>query len=54
MEQWLKDAKEQAQNEAENFVQDMRDIAERNNIEPEWFIEEVIKNIHKIKDAYSE
>ena len=51
MEQWLKDAKVQAQNEAENFVRDMRYIAEQNNIEPEWFIEEVVKNIHKIKDV---
>ncbi|WP_155834546.1 hypothetical protein [Butyrivibrio sp. FC2001] len=51
MEQWLKDAKVQAQNEAENFVRDMQYIAEQNNIEPEWFIEEVVKNIHKIKDV---
>lgn len=52
MEQWLKDAKAQAQNEAENFVQDMRYVAEQNNLEPDWFIEEVIKNIHKIKDTH--
>ncbi|MCR5773166.1 MAG: hypothetical protein K6G87_18245 [Butyrivibrio sp.] len=53
MEKWLRDAKKQAQSEAECFVQDMQYIAEQNNIEPEWFIEEVVKNIHKIMDTYN-
>ena len=50
MEQWLKDAKELARSEAENFVEDMTGIASRHDLEPEWFIEEVVKNIHQMKN----
>lgn len=49
MEKWLKDAKELAKSEAEYFVENLKDIADANNLDAEWFVEEVIKNIHKIK-----
>lgn len=49
MEQWLADAKRKAKNEAEYFVENMREIANELNIDPEWFIEEVVKNIHAVK-----
>ena len=44
MEQWLKDAKELAHSEAEDFIKNMNDIASKYDLEPEWFIEEVVKN----------
>ncbi len=50
MEQWIKDAKELAKSEAEAFVENMKDIASANDLEEVWFIEEVIKNIHNIKE----
>ncbi len=51
MEQWLKDAKELAHSEAEDFIKDMNDIASKYDLEQEWFIEEVVKNIHQIKNT---
>lgn len=51
MEQWLKDAKELARSEAKDFIKDMTDIASKYDLEPEWFIEEVVKNIHQIKNT---
>ena len=50
MEQWIKDAKELAKSEAEDFVENMKYIASANNLEEVWFIEEVVKNIHTIKE----
>lgn len=50
MEQWIKDAKELAKSEAEAFVENMKDIASVNNLDEIWFIEEVIKNIHNMKE----
>lgn len=50
MEQWIKDAKELAKSEAESFVENMKDIASANNLDEIWFIEEVVKNIHNIKE----
>lgn len=50
MEQWIKDAKELAKSEAEAFVVNMKDVASANDLEEVWFIEEVIKNIHNIKE----
>ncbi len=49
MEQWLKEAKEIAKSEAMNFVENMKSIADEKDLEPEWFLEEVVKNIHRIK-----
>lgn len=48
-EQWLIDVKRQAKDEAEYFVENMREIANELNIDPEWFIGEVVKNIHITK-----
>lgn len=49
MEQWLKEAKDRAKVEAECFIECMRSIAEEENIDTIWFIDEVIKNIHNLK-----
>ena len=48
MEQWLKNAKEAAKWQAECFVKDMEEIACEDNLDPQWFITEVIKNINSI------
>ena len=50
MEQWIKEAKDRAKAEAECFIEDMKNIADKDNIDPIWFIDEVIKNIHSLKD----
>ena len=50
MEQWIKDAKELAKYEAETFVENMKYIASTNNLDDVWFIEEVVKNIHNMKE----
>ena len=49
MEQWLKDAKDRAKTEPGCFIDDMRYIAETEDLDPIWFIDEVIKNIHELK-----
>ena len=49
MEDWLKNAKELAKFEAECFVKNLTDVADANDLDAEWFVEEVLKNIHKIK-----
>ena len=51
MEKWIKEAKERAKAEAEFFVESMVEIADEMNIERTWFVEEVVKHIHKIKDG---
>ncbi len=51
MDNWLIDAKEKAKSEAKEFIEDMTDIANKLNIEPIWFIEEVVKNIHQLKES---
>lgn len=48
MDNWLVDAKERARLEAEDFIENINDVANRLNIEPIWFIEEVVKNIHNL------
>ena len=48
-EKWITEAKERAKEEAEQFVENMQYIAELEDIDEEWFIEEVVKNIHKIQ-----
>lgn len=54
MEDWLKDAKELAKSEAEYFIENLTDVANANDLDAEWFVEEVIKNIHKIKGKPNE
>ena len=51
MDDWLVDVKERAKSEAKDFIENMNDIANRLNIEPIWFIEEVVKNIHQLKES---
>ena len=51
MNDWLVDAKERAKSGAKDFIENMNDIANRLNIEPIWFIEEVVKNIHQLKGS---
>ena len=50
MEEWLKQAKNRARVEAECFFEEMKEIADEENLEQEWFIEEVVKNIHLLKN----
>ena len=54
MEQWLKDAKEQARIQAEIMVSDIRDMAYDLDVEKWWFFEEVIKHVHRIKEKEGE
>jgi hypothetical protein len=49
MEKWLEDAKKIAKSEAEDFIENMNYLADSKNLDREWFIEEVVKNIHKLK-----
>lgn len=53
-EKWLIEAKQTAKEQAEDFVSYMKTIADEKNLEPEWFIEEVLKNIHKLKGKAKE
>ncbi len=50
MEEWLHQAKIRAETEAKLFVDEMQLVAEANDLDFEWFIEEVVKNIHKEKE----
>ena len=50
MEQWLKEAKALPQSEVKDFIENMNTIVSKYDLEPEWFIEEVVKNIHQIKN----
>lgn len=50
MEQWIVEAKDLAKNEAKEFVENMREVAFTNHLDDIWFIEEVVKNIHNIKE----
>ena len=54
MEDWLKDAKTLALSEAEYFVSNLKDVAEANHLDAEWFIEETVKCIHRIKNSTDE
>ena len=42
--------KNRARVEAECFFEEMKEIADEENLEQEWFIEEVVKNIHLLKN----
>lgn len=53
MEDWLKEAKEKAKEEAQDFVDSMYYVADKNDIDREWFLEEVVNNIHKIKNKHN-
>ena len=47
---WLQEAKNRAEFEADVFIEEMKSLAEQSNIEVTWFLEEVIKNLNKIKN----
>ena len=49
-EQWLIEAKQTAKIQAELFIDHMKRIADEENLEPVWFIEEVVANIHRMKE----
>ncbi len=49
MDNWLEEAKEVAASEARRIIEELTDVANEKDLEPEWFIEEVVKNIHKLK-----
>lgn len=49
MDQWLKDAKNRAKDEAEYIIHSLKEIAATESIDERWFIDEVIKNIHNLK-----
>lgn len=46
---WLEEIKNIAHEEAEVFVNDMEHLANEHDIEPDWFINEVLSNVRKIK-----
>ena len=52
MEQWLVDAKDRAKREAEEIVENLREIAFTESLDDEWFVEEVVKNIHRLKTQH--
>ena len=45
---WIDNSKFRAKAEATYFVGDMEKIASDLDVDSAWFIEEVIKNIHKL------
>ena len=47
--EWLEEIKKIARAEAELFFADMERTAYKNNVEPVWFIEEVLLNVRKMK-----
>lgn len=49
MDKWLKEAKERAEEEAKDFIENMHLTADSLDIERDWFIDEVVKSIHKLK-----
>lgn len=50
MEQWLINAKKRAKIEAQEIVDNLKKIAITESLDEIWFIEEVVKNIHNIKE----
>lgn len=49
MDDWLKEAKERAREEATTFISLLNEVADELNVEKEWFIEETVKNVHQLK-----
>ena len=52
MEKWLKEAEEIPKSEAADFIENMNKVASDHDLEPEWFIEEVVKNINNLKGEH--
>ena len=51
MEQWIADAKDRAKVEAQDIVDNLKEIAFTEHLDEIWFIDEVVKNIHVIKET---
>lgn len=50
MEQWIIDAKNRAKIEAQEIIDNLKEIAFTESLDEVWFIEEVVKNIHNMKE----
>lgn len=50
MEKYILDAKERAKDEAERFIEKMCLVARDIDVDDEWFLEEVKKNIKLTKE----
>lgn len=48
-ENWLADAKKAARSEAEYIVNNLRSVADKNCVDPDWFISETLRYVR----AYS-
>lgn len=46
---WIKEAKEAAYREAEYFLKELCRVADNLNVEQEWFTEEALKAVSKIR-----
>lgn len=51
MEKWLIEAKDTARSEAEQILDNLRDIANRLCVDTDWFIDTVISDIRKLKNT---
>lgn len=51
MEQWIRDAKKLAKKQAQEFVDNLKEIASTENLDDVWFVEEVVKYIHVLKET---
>lgn len=51
MEDWVREAKELARTEAGHIIDELRSVADENNLDRVWFIEEVVANINKLKKS---
>lgn len=49
MEQWLREAKDRAKDKAKDVIKELTLIADIKDIDKEWFIDEVLKNISSIR-----
>ena len=50
MEDWLREAKESAKIEAKCIIEDIVDTATKKDLEPNWYVEEVVKHINILKN----
>lgn len=48
-ENWLEVVKDRAKIEAEYIIDDLRKTASHENVDEDWFMDEVIKNIRMLK-----
>ena len=49
-EDWLVNARALAKEEAVDFVEYLKHLADVNDLEEEWFIKEVVKNINALNN----